>query len=257
MIVTTSERPSNEVVARARSLADELQAIYADRFNQTVRAMYLKWKTDEIVVVGPLEIRLMLDGQQPFYFHPSMALVRLKRLMAGGNDALLSISGAAEGDTVLDCTAGLCSDALVFSYKVGERGSVIALEASPVLHALVREGLQSYETGIPEIDKAMRAIKPVYGKHEQSMSRMEDNSADIVYFDPMFERPVTTSSSIIPLRSQAYREPLSKESVQEAIRIARKKVVLKDHRVSGQFERLGFRLARTSSSAIAYGVIDI
>ncbi|WP_245987627.1 class I SAM-dependent methyltransferase [Cohnella lupini] len=255
--MTTSESPSKEVVDRARSLADELQAPYAERRNRTVKFMHEKWDTEEVAIVGPRDIRLMLEGLKPFYFHPSMALVRLKRLMAGGTDALVTVSGVSEGDTVLDCTAGLCSDSLVFSYKVGERGSVIALEASKVLHAIVREGLQSYETGIPEIDKAMRSIKAVYGNNEQSMTRMEDNSVDIVYFDPMFERPVTTSDSIIPLRSQAHREPLSEESVREAIRIARKKVVLKDHRDSGRFDRLGFRLARSSSSAVAYGVIEI
>lgn len=257
MIVTTSEHPVADIIDRAMRLAKELEASFVPRSNKTIRAMHAKWADDEIVVVADKEIRLMLNGQQPFYFHPSMALVRLKRLRSGGNDALLSISGVSSGDTVLDCTAGLCSDSLVFSYAVGERGKVIAMEASHVLHAIVREGLRVYETGLADIDRAMRAIEPVLGQHQAILSRMEADSADIVYFDPMFERPVTTSSSMVPLRSQALREPLTLESVREAVRVARKKVVLKDHRASGQFERLGFRLARTSASSVAYGVIDI
>lgn len=103
----------------------------------------------------------------------------------------------------------------------------------------------------------MRSIQTVHGEHQSIFKNMENKSVDVVYFDPMFEKPVTTSSSIVPLRSQALREPLTAEAVNNAKRIARKKVVLKDHRASGQFERLGFRLVRVSASAVAYGVIDI
>jgi hypothetical protein len=80
---------------------------------------------------------------------------------------------------------------------------------------------------------------------------------DIVYFDPMFERPVETSTALAPIRSQAHREPLTLDSVREAVRVARKAVVLKDHRDSGQFAQLGFSLARKSYSSVAYGVIKI
>lgn len=219
--------------------------------------MHQKGSMDKIVVVSAQEIRLMLEGQQPFYYHPSMALVRLKRVRTGGNDTLLTVSGVASGDTVLDCTAGLCSDAVVFSYAVGAKGKVIAMEASQLLHLIVREGLQAYETGLPDIDEAMRAVQTMHGRHQELLPRMEDKSVDIVYFDPMFEKPITTSSSMIPLRSQAVSESLTRDAIVEAVRIARKRVVLKDHRDSGQFERLGFRLARVSSSAVAYGVIDI
>jgi 16S rRNA G966 N2-methylase RsmD len=257
LIVTTSEQPSADTLNHAVKLASELNADFVPRSNKTIRALYASWATDEIIVVSPREVRLMLEGQQPFYFHPSMALVRLKRLMSGGNDTLVSVSGVTQGDTVLDCTAGLCSDSLVFSYVVGGKGQVVALEASKALHVVVREGLQIYETGIADVDLAMRAIRTVHGRHQQYLAEMEDDSFDIVYFDPMFERPVTTSSSMIPLRSQALRESLSAEAVREAVRVARKKVVLKDHRDSGQFDRLGFRLARSSASSVAYGVIDI
>jgi 16S rRNA (guanine1516-N2)-methyltransferase len=257
LIVTTSESPEAITVERAERLADELQASYVPRSNKTIRALRAKWDEDEIVVVGAQEIRLLQEGQSPFYYHPSMALVRLKRLRACGNDTLLDVSGVTAGDTVLDCTAGLCSDSLVFSYAVGPLGKVVALEASRVLHAIVREGLRTYKTGLSDIDAAMRAIMTVHGEHRTLLHKMENKSADVVYFDPMFEKPVTTSSSIVPIRSQALRGPLSVEAVKDAVRIARKKIVLKDHRDSGQFERLGFRLVRVSASAVAYGVIDI
>ncbi|RKP56946.1 SAM-dependent methyltransferase [Cohnella endophytica] len=257
MIVTTTERPQESTVEKAVQLAAELQSVYVPRGNKTIRALRVLRNIDEVLIVGPADIRLVQEGQHLFYYHPSMALVRLKRLRDGGNDTLLTVTGASPGNTILDCTAGLCSDSLVFSYAVGREGKVIALEASRVVHAIVREGLLTYETGLADIDAAMRAIQTASGRYQERLPELEDKSADIVYFDPMFEKPVTTSSSLIPLRSQAFREPLDELSVRHAIRVARKKVVLKDHRDSGQFERLGFSPARMSGSAVAYGVINI
>jgi hypothetical protein len=69
---------------------------------------------------------------------------------------------------------------------------------------------------------------------------LPDKSADIVYFDPMFRIPVEESSSISPYRFIANPEPLSLEAVTEAVRVARRKVILKDHRDSPEFDRLGF-----------------
>ena len=47
------------------------------------------------------------------------------------------------------------------------------------------------------------------------------------------------------------------ESVREAVRVARKTVVMKEARSSGEFERLGFTLPERGKSKITYGVISI
>jgi hypothetical protein len=257
LIVSTPERPSEFAVERALRIAEELGSPFVPRSNKTIHAMRAASSEEDVLIVGSKEIRLLSVDQPPFFFHPSMAIVRLKRLFIGGRDTLLTVSGIQAGDTVVDCTAGLCSDALVFSYAVGSGGKVIAVEASKVIHAIVREGLQTYETGLQAADEALRAIQPALGNHLDILSGMGDRSADLVYFDPMFDKPIKTSSSLVPLRSKAVREPLSEEAVSEAMRVARKKVVLKDHRDSGQFGRLGFERVRVSSSAVAYGVINI
>jgi len=257
VIVTTTQRPDRPTIERAVRLAAELGFEYKIRQNFTVRGMHQMWATENLLVAGPRDVRLLSGDQPPFFFHPSMALVRLKRLIGGGTDALVDVCGIGPGDRVLDCTAGLCADALVLSYAVGVKGEVVALEASPVLHAVIREGLQLYETGLPDVDAALRAITAVCAHHEEALKTMADNSFDVVYFDPMFEQPVTSSSSLAPLRSHAHMEPLSEEAVSEAVRVARRKVVLKDRRGSGQFSRLGFSPARVSASAVAYGVINV
>ena len=257
MIVTTTERPDARTRERALALAHEWGAAYVPRLRHTIAKLCRMHGAAEAAVVGPKEIKLVPLEGAPFFFHPSMGLVRLKRVLAGETDSLVAASEAAPGDAVLDCTAGFCSDALVFSHAVGETGKVVALEASPVLHGIVREGLAAYETGLPEVDRAMRAIETVRTDYESYLSRLGDNSFDIVYFDPMFDHPVEASAALSPLRAQARMGPVTPESVQEAVRVARKIVVLKDRRGSGQFARLGFALARKSYSSVAYGVIKI
>ncbi|MFC4597967.1 class I SAM-dependent methyltransferase [Cohnella hongkongensis] len=257
MIVTTSQRPSGRTIERALRLAEELGAVYVPRGTRTIRALQAAAGATETLVVGPQDTKLTAADGPAFYFHPSMALVRIKSLIAGGTDSLLSVSGVRAGDTVIDCTAGLGSDSLVLSYAAGESGKVTALEAVHKVHLVVREGLRTYESGIPEADRAMRAIEAIHARYEDWLPRMEDDSADVVYFDPMFEKPVTASSAIGPLRGLAVHRPLTREAVREAARVARRRVVLKDHRDSGRFEQLGFRVAKSSSTAVAYGVIDI
>lgn len=257
MIVTTTERPDEGTKLLAKALAAEWGASYVPRQQHSLARLSRLHGNADVAIVGPREVKLVPKDGQPLFFHPSMALVRLKRLMSGGTDALIEISGARAGDIVVDCTAGLCADSLVLSYAVGAEGQVIALEASPILHAIVREGLKLYESGLCEVDRAMRAIKPVKADYESFLRHLADDSVDVVYFDPMFERPVGTSSSLSPLRAQAKQGQLTEEAVMEAKRVARRCIVLKDRRGSGQFERLGFRPARNSGSSVAYGVITI
>ncbi|RUS45777.1 class I SAM-dependent methyltransferase [Cohnella sp. AR92] len=259
MIVTTIEKPSAETIVRAKRLAEELGSRYVGRRRETIRGLERAKPeaADGVLVVGPNELRFVSGESPPLFFHPSMALVRLKRLLEGDTDSLLRAAQAVPGDVVLDCTAGLASDALVLSYAVGASGRVLALEASRVLHTVVREGLRQYDSGIPEVNEAMRRIEPVHGEHLSYLRSLPDRSVDIVFFDPMFSKPVMESASLLPLRSVAHDERLTEEAVAEARRVARKRVVLKEHRDSKEFGRLGFARSRRTASSVAYGVIEV
>ncbi|WP_123040674.1 class I SAM-dependent methyltransferase [Cohnella candidum] len=257
MIVTTAEKPASGLTERALLLAKELGASCVPRRRDTLRGLLRKHGADGVLVVSADGLRYVSGDQPPLFFHPSMGLIRVKRLLAGESDAMVSVSGAAPGDSVLDCTAGLASDALVFSHAVGAEGRVTAIEASRLLYVIVREGLNAADTGVPEADEACRRVELRHGNHAEMLLGMPDRSVDIVYFDPMFERPVETSASLQPLRSHAFHEPLSEETVREAKRVARKSVVLKNTSGSAEFARLGFAPARVSTSAVSYGVIRI
>jgi 16S rRNA (guanine1516-N2)-methyltransferase len=260
MIVTTAAKPSEQTMAKARALADELSGRFQLRRGQTLSQLMTAGSDDQLLVVLDNEVRYYTGStsEQPLYYHPSMAFVRVKRLLRGERDPLIELSGCQPGDSIIDCTAGLAADSLVFSVAVGPEGSVTALESESVLHAVVREGLSSYESGITEVDEAMRRIKLERMNHTDYLASLPDNSVDIVYFDPMFEEAIEESSAIGPLRSLANHGRLSEAAVQEAVRVARKCVMLKEQRGSSEFERLGFTRCKTKkTSKITYGVIAV
>ncbi|MWC28164.1 class I SAM-dependent methyltransferase [Paenibacillus sp. MMS18-CY102] len=260
MIVTTASKPSETSLAKARALAEELSGRFLLRRGRTLSQLIDDNKENRLLVVLENEVRFYegATSGQPLYYHPSMAFVRVKRLLRGEPDPLIELSGCAPGDSVVDCTAGMCADSLVFSVAVGAEGTITALESEPVLYAVIREGLQSYKSGLPDADDAMRRITMRLANHTEYLSQLPDKSVDIVYFDPMFQEAIEESSAIGPLRALANYNPLSSEAVEQAKRVARKCVMLKEQKDCAEFERLGFTRCKTKkTSKITYGVIRV
>lgn len=253
LLVTTVPKPTNNQLQQAQQLADELEAAFLPR-NGTLRSMQQQHGYSEVLTVGD-RLSLFRDGQEIF-FHPSMAAVRVKRLIAGDTDVLVEKSGLQPGDAVLDCTLGLGSDAIVFAHVVGDKGNVTGIEQSKLLSVLVREGLQSWESDIVELNQAMRRVNVISAHHMQYLKKLPDHSFDIVYFDPMFRATVTESTNIGPLRTLSLGDPLSPEAIKQAQRVARKTVILKERPGSGEFARLGFPPPVRRSSAFTYSFMQ-
>ena len=256
MIITTAIKPDSAMIEKAEALARELNAPYVPRRQYTLKTLLKKYEAQGVLVIGREGLRYTAENHPPLFYHPGMALVRIRSLLNGGTDPMLEVSGASYGDRVLDCTAGLGWDALVFSFAVGEAGSVTAVETSPLVSVIAREGLKSAATGLPEADEACRRIRVVQGNHEDILRRMPDKSVDIVYFDPMFEKAVMASSAMLPLRYHACHDPVSEEAVRHAVRVARKAVVMKNSPGNESFSRLGFMPAHTGPT-VSYGVIHV
>ncbi|MBM7563388.1 class I SAM-dependent methyltransferase [Paenibacillus sacheonensis] len=253
MIVTTAQKPTPEQTAYAQAIAAELEGRFVPRKQDSLQLLGRKYEDPVLLVADDRGLRYYEDSKEPLYFHPSMAYVRVKRMRKGERDPLIALTGCLPGDSVIDCTAGLGSDSIVFSYGVGASGKVTALESERVLYTVVREGLRSYRTGHEDVNDALRRIGMRCIDHLSYLKQQADKSADIVYFDPMFRHPLHDSSALAPLRGLANGAALSEESVKQALRVARKCVVLKEHGDSGEFERLGFE--KRHRNKIAYGVI--
>ncbi|MCY7972404.1 class I SAM-dependent methyltransferase [Bacillus spizizenii] len=254
-MITTSYRPSEHTIKTAKQLSKELNMPFCGRNKQTVENL-LKSAERDLLVVGKERFELYTKQGAKFFFHPNTAMFRAKRFIRGEQEPMLRAAGLSEGDTFLDCTLGLGSDAIIASLAVGETGSVIGIEKNSLVSVLVRTGLHSWETGIEELQAAMRRIQVKNGDCFEYIKQLPDNSVDVVYFDPMFHEPVETSDGIAPLRDLAEDSVLDRGCIKEAVRAARKSVVLKDHWKSPRFEQFGFNVMKRKTALFHYGVIQ-
>lgn len=258
LLVTTTYDTSEETRARALEAAAELGAEYLPRGRTSLARLKKQYPGADFVVAGRTTLEWHpAGGKEPFFFHPGMSLIRAKRLSAGNSDPMLECSGFVPGDSVIDATAGLGADAIVFSFAGGAESRITAVESETPLHFIVSRGLREYESGWDSFDQAMRRVAAVRSDHSSYLRTLPDRSVDIVYFDPMFRDPVLASRGIAPLRELANDSPLSREAIDEALRVARKSVVLKERSDSGVFRQYGFTVASNPKASIAYGVIHI
>lgn len=258
IVITTSYDASERATLYAQQLANEFGWVAVARGRQSIQQLKNQHQEVGLLIVTNKGLNYYKAyDSDPFFFHPSLATIRMKRLQQGETDTLAMVAEVKAGDVVLDCTAGMASDAIVLSHCVGEEGKVMAIESELIPYVLVREGLKQYKSPLESLNKAMRRIEMKHGDHLTFLQQQPDKSVDIVYFDPMFRRPLTQSNAINPLRTIANEQPLQRAAIEEARRIARKKIVLKEHRKSDEFERLGFTKLTGTQSKIAYGVIEI
>lgn len=254
ILVTTSARPRRAERLEAEEISRTLGLPYVPRGRESLEALRGEHGAQAAVVVTRRRVGLVFAGRE-FFFHPGLGKVRIRRIEAGKTDQMIQAMGLKARDSVLDCTLGLGADALVAGHVVGDGGCVVGLEAVPVVALLVRHGLEHGPDDGP-LARAMRRVEVVTADHREYLRLLEDRSFDVVYFDPMFRRPRHSSSAMEPLRPLADTRALDPDSVGEAVRVARRRVVLKERAGSPEFERLGFRLICGGRySPVAYGII--
>ena len=210
----------------------------------------------------------LTNGAKQLSFHPSMALIRLMHLLSGRSDRYLEATQLKAGDTLIDATLGFGTEALLGAWAVGEEGSVLALEQSPILAAFVQDGLNHFTDIVPDarnknkqaawdaLARASVRIKVHWGEHRDYLKSISSRSVNVVYFDPMFRHTCKQSDSMLPLHRWSDHNPLDHEAVLEACRVARDRVVLKERKDSSEFRRLGFDILLGGQySSVDYGVI--
>ncbi|MCL6457463.1 MAG: class I SAM-dependent methyltransferase, partial [Gorillibacterium sp.] len=203
MLVTTSHDAKYDTIVEARKLAERAGARWVDRGRFSIAELHKRYGEQGIMILTLEKLVYYPLAGEPIYFHPSTGYLRIKRMLQGESDPLIVLSGVRPGDTVLDCTAGLASDSIVFSHAVGATGRVTALESELISVLLLTEGLLSYHAKIQALNDAMRRIEVIHTDHLTYLRGLPGKSYDIVYFDPMFRIPVAASSSIAPYRGIA------------------------------------------------------
>lgn len=131
---------------------------------------------------------------------------------------------------ILDATAGLGQDAFVLA-GLGHR--VTLLERSPVIHALLADGLDRASAD----ESTAQVVARMSLEQADSISWLQQRAgqavADVIYLDPMF--PHRDKSALVKKEMQLFRpvvgdDPDATELLQAALECARYRVVVKRSR---------------------------
>jgi Putative SAM-dependent methyltransferase len=254
MIVTTAGKNAERIQNRAEKVAVLLNGLFIDRGRHSIHSIIDRYK-DDVLMIGIDKISFHpKDGSSPFFFHPNSSMFRVKQLIRGEKDSFIEASNLKQGSSLLDCTLGLGSDSIVASLVTGEEGKVTGLESSKAISFVVKSGLQVWESQINEMNEAMRRIEVINKDHLEYLKLAADNSYEVVYFDPMFESTIQ-SPGIQGLKGSADYRTLSQDAINEALRVASQRVVLKDNRTSSKFKEFGFTVIKRSAGFL-YGYIQ-
>ena len=236
-VITTAGRPDDKSIQLALEASRALGYPIVERNKQSIHGMQ-KTSGADVLVAGKNRYELYRIGMEdPFFFHPNSAAFRLKRLANGEKDPLIETAQLRKGDSFLDCTLGLGSDSITASFITGENGRVLGIEADPSIAFITSRGLRSFPSHSEQLTLAMLRIEVIQSEAIDYLSKLSDSSWDIVYIDPMFHTPIVESSNFTPLRQAGVHRSLTDEWIEQAQRVCKRRVVVKDRFDSPVFER--------------------
>ncbi len=261
LAVTTSVRPDPAIEAQARTYAAELSAPFVSRFGLSVADVFAISDAARLLTAGADHLRLRDRAtSMEYFFHPNLFQVRAANVLRGAPDHFLEATQLAPGDSLLDCTLGFASEASLASLIAGETGSVVGLESVPELALVTRIGVGSFRLHSEMLTQALRRVQVVAADSAEYLPQCADGAVDVVYFDPFFEHRLSGSEvSVSPLFVFGNPAPLKAETVAEARRVARRRVVIKHPRDEPLPEPLRAWVTETLSSRkrrVVYSVIE-
>lgn len=256
MIITTCYRPTDIQRQRCEQAKEALYGTVVERNKQSIATLMQKYG-ENVLVVSDKELAYYIEGfRHPLFFHPGSTMFRVKRFMKGGFDPFLNATDLQLGMSILDCTLGMGTDAVLAGFVVGAKGQVVGLEKNPLLAYIVQDGLQNFQYDLnPELQMAMRRVQLHIADYMDFLPKLAAQAYDVVYFDPMFQKPIEASNGIEALRQISYYDELIEPIIKEAKRVAKKRVVLKAHYESPLFEKYGFQVLKRKTAQFHYGVI--
>ncbi|MDO4179061.1 MAG: class I SAM-dependent methyltransferase [Phascolarctobacterium sp.] len=242
-------------IEQAKAWAKALNVPYIQRTHKENLGEMLARHQLDVIIVAQNNGPSIYSPQGEFSYHQNMTYLRFLNIETGKGDHLIDALDLKPGMRVLDGTLGLAQDAAIASLIVGESGLVVGTEASKLLHFCVNYGLQNYETDSPRLTAAMRRIKTYNLTAKEFLQICKPNDFNVIYFDPMFKRPVKGAMAMDALRPLSYDKPLDAETINLALKIA-PKIVIKERAeyilreygctefIGGKYSRIKFGIIR-------------
>ena len=255
--VTTTRERDKSLSYKAEKIAKDLNIPYIKRDNLSINKTILKEDLHYLLVAEKDKLVIKGDDTEVFW-HPSMTELKIKSIKSGNKESMIEAAELKEGDSILDCTLGFAGDSIIFASIVGESGKVVGTEVNKYIAYLTKDGLKNYNGVNIEMKRYMESIEVVNSSYEKYLAKAEDNSFDVVYFDPMFQEPNKKSSLINAFRTFTQHKGLTKEVIKEALRVCRRKVVIKERYALNNLNEIGAKKYYGSArkGSITYGVID-
>ena len=232
LAVTTSVNPPPALKTQAQVYAAELCAPYLSRTGLSLSGVFAAADAGRLLIVGADRLRLRdRAADSEYFFHPNLLQVRASNVLRGAPDHFVQAAQIGPGDSLLDCTLGFASEAGLAALVVGETGRVVGLESVPELALLTRVGVQCFTLASARLTAALRQVQVITADSRNYLPGCASNSVDVVYFDPFFEHRLSGSElSVSPLFVFGNPAPLDAATVDEARRVARRRVVIKHPR---------------------------
>lgn len=255
--VTTVREAGRDVYEQAKKRAAAL-GLPCDEREGSLSEMAEKRAREGYLIYG----RKLLYYWTPkgeYHFHLGTASLRIRQIEEGRGDRLCALLPEGDALSVLDCTFGRGNDAAVFSFFLGNKGSVVSLEKSTPLYEVGRAGLLSGTEERPAVGEALRRIRLLHEDFRTFLFRAPEKSYDVLYFDPMFQVPVKRDVNRIEgFRQAACYDGIDKKVLERASAVARKRIIVKERPFSKLFRELHFsRIYKHPGQSTAYGVIDV
>ena len=255
-IITTIKKVNTDLIYQAQALAQNFNKKFVTRNNLSLERLKQDNNVDNILIFTKDGLKAH-TSQGDLFFHLNMAQLRILNLNRNQKDHMVEAMDLKPKMSVLDCTLGLGTDATVASYIVGENGKVVGLESATLIYLITKYGLANFNHDNIAINHSLRRIESFNLHYLDYLKAQGDNSFDIVYFDPMFRKPIQDSANFKPMRAIANMEQLQSKALVEALRVAKKRVVIKETKDSMEFKRLNIsQIYGGKYSSVSYGVID-
>ncbi len=216
----------HKVVIYVENMAKSQQA---KRLALTLKLPIVDHYSDELVLAltsWGLELRLPLKNTKPIYVDFLSKEIARRLMKSRGRHELIARAVGIKGDFlpfVLDATAGFGKDSIVLA-NLGCK--VVMIERSPVIGALLRDGLNRAANKAPELIKNIS----LHLTDAKKFLQTTNEPIDVIYLDPMF--PERVKSSLVRKEMRILKEIVgSDEDAAQLFAIAsqyaRKRIVVK------------------------------
>lgn len=256
--ITTGYKPTDEQRLQAQELESEWQLPYVERGHASLRRLTERTRISHWLV--QLQRGLVAtDGRTRLEFHLQMAKLRALNWERKRQDHFADLLHETSPERFLDATFGRGSDAIMAAYTLPENVEIISLEKSFPVYAVGREGLRSMKVSeAPALTAALRRIHLLHADVSDYLKKQPDNHFDVIYFDFMFHHTVSQTNNLVDLRIFAAQSRLDEILWEDAKRVAKKRIIVKNRPFASWFKMHPPTFLRGGTySRVVYGVWDL